>query len=222
MLKIDNLQFIYTKDKKIYRYSLYAKEGEVVSIMGKSGSGKSTLLDILAGFLEPCGGSALYNEVNFLDKLPEKRPVSILFQDYNLFEYLNVEQNIGVGIDKSFKITKEKSVKIKKILNKVDLKGYEKREVSSLSGGEKQRVALSRVLLMNRPILLLDEPFGGLDKETKIEMLKLVKKITLEQKLITIMVTHDAFDVELIADKRYEILQKDGKKPENILKGIMC
>ncbi len=209
MLKIDNLQFFYNKNKKIYQYDLNAASSEIVSIMGKSGSGKSTLLDIIAGFLEPIEGEALYNDKNFLTLEPQNRPVSILFQKYNLFEYLNVEQNIAVGIDKSFKITKNKSFVISQILKEVNLENYQKRAVSSLSGGEQQRVALARVLVMNRPILLLDEPFGGLDKTTKTDMLNLVKDITVEKKLITIMVTHDEYDSTLIASKHYFIKEND-------------
>lgn len=203
MLEINDLQFYYDKNKKIYRYDLTAKKSEVVSIMGKSGSGKSTLLDILAGFLEPIGGEALYNKENFLNLEPQNRPLSILFQNYNLFEYLNVEQNIAVGIDKSFKITKDKSSEISQILKEIGLENYQKRSVASLSGGEQQRVALARVLVMNRPVLLLDEPFGGLDKEIKTDMLKLVKEITIDKKLITLMVTHDKYDSDLIANKHY-------------------
>jgi thiamine transport system ATP-binding protein len=209
VLEINDLEFYYDKNKKIYRYDLIAKKCEVVSIMGKSGSGKSTLLDILAGFLKPICGEALYNKKNFLNLEPQNRPLSILFQNYNLFEYLNVEQNIAVGIDKSFKITKEKYYKISKILKEIGLENYQKRAISSLSGGEQQRVALARVLVMNRPVLLLDEPFGGLDKEMKTEMLKLVKDITIEKKLITLMVTHDEYDSDLIANKHYHMQESN-------------
>ena len=214
MLKIDNLEFFYNNKQKIYRYNLKALPNEVVSIMGKSGSGKSTLLDIIAGFLEPKSGKILYNDLNILTLPPQKRPLCILFQKYNLFEYLSVEQNIAVGIDGSFKLNKKKSLMISKILKDVDLENYQKRVVSSLSGGEQQRVAIARILVMKKPILLLDEPFGALDKKTKTDMLKLIKKITLKKELITLMVTHDKYDSDLIADSFY--IMKEEKK-ENIL-----
>ncbi len=209
MLKIDNIEFFYDKNQKIYRYNLKASIAQVVSIMGKSGSGKSTLLDILAGFLEPVKGKALYNGIDILTLPPQKRPVCILFQKHNLFEYLNVEQNIAVGIDGSFKITKEKSLKISRILKDINLDNYQKREVSSLSGGEQQRVAIARILVMKKPILLLDEPFGALDKESKTDMLKLIKEITLKKELITVMVTHDKYDSDLIADSFYFVKESD-------------
>ena len=214
MLKIDNLEFFYDANKKIYRYNLEATAPQVVSVMGKSGSGKSTLMDILSGFLEPKKGKVLYNGLDILTLPPQKRPLCILFQKHNLFEYLNVEQNIAVGIDGSFKITKEKSSIISKILKDVSLENYDKREVSTLSGGEQQRVAIARMLVMKKPILLLDEPFGALDKESKTDMLMLIKDITLKKELITLMVTHDKYDSDLIADSFY--LMKEDKK-ENIL-----
>ncbi len=216
MLEVKDVIFYYKEEEIRYNYNFSVKESQIVSIMGKSGSGKSTLLDILSGFLEPYSGKALLDGVNFLDKPIEDRPITILFQQYNLFEYLSVEQNIAVGIDDSFKVDKKKNRLIADILERVGLKGFEKRKADKLSGGEKQRVAIARSIIRNKPVLLLDEPFGALDKETKKEMLQLVKKITIEKKLHTIMVTHDEYDSQLIADVKY--LLKDGilTKQENI------
>ncbi len=215
MLKIDNLEFYYNSDHKIYRYELEAKTSQIVSIMGKSGSGKSTLLDILAGFLKPKSGRVLFGEIDILSLPPQKRPLCILFQKYNLFEYLSVEQNIAVGVDGSFKVTKKKLPIISNILKDVKLDNYQKRELSTLSGGEQQRVAIARTLVMKRPILLLDEPFVALDKESKTDMLKLIKEITLKNNLITLMVTHDKYDSDLIADKCYIVVESEN---ENRLK----
>ncbi len=209
MLEVRDVSFYYKEQNLSYNYTFNALDSQVVSIMGKSGSGKSTLLDILSGFLKANSGEALLDGENFLDKPIEKRPLTILFQQHNLFEYLSVEQNIAVGIDGSFKLDKKKSFTVSEILERVGLKGYGKRISSTLSGGEKQRVAIARSIVRNRPVLLLDEPFGALDKETKTEMLHLVKEITIEKKLHTIMVTHDEFDSQLIADLLY--LLKDGK-----------
>ncbi len=216
MLKISDLEFFYDSEQKIYRYNLEASSSKVVSIMGKSGSGKSTLLDILSGFLEPKKGKVLYDDTDILTLPPQKKPLCILFQKYNLFEYLNVEQNIAVGIDGSFKITKEKSFIISNILKDINLENYQKRKVSSLSGGEQQRVAIARILVMKKPILLLDEPFGALDKQTKTDMLKLIKDITLKNKLITLMVTHDKYDSDLIADSFY--MMKENEKENELVK----
>ncbi len=206
MLKIKNLKFYYEKDSKFYNYSLEAKRSQIVSIMGPSGSGKSTLLDLISGFLTPSSGRMYWDNLDFTNIPPEQRPVTILFQQYNLFEHLSVERNIAVGIDRSFSLTKRKRAIISKILEEVGLKGYEKKLSSELSGGEQQRVALSRSLVRNRPILLLDEPFSNLDKQTKIQMLNLVKKITLKNQFSTLMITHDEEDGKLIANKKYELI----------------
>ncbi len=206
MLKIKNLKFYYKKDSKLYDYSLEANKSQIVSIMGPSGSGKSTFLDLVAGFLTPNSGEMCWNDLNFTKLSPEKRPITILFQQYNLFEHLSVERNIAVGIDRSFSLDKSKKIVISKILEEVGLRGYEKKLCSKLSGGEQQRVALSRSLVRNRPILLLDEPFSSLDRQIRIQMLNLVKEITLKNQFCTLMITHDKEDSKLIANKQYELI----------------
>ena len=182
-----------------YDFSLEANCGEVAGIVGASGNGKSTLLDLISGFLEPLGGTITYNKKEIANLPPEKRPVTILFQNYNLFEHLSVEKNVLLGAQNSSK--KE----IQEILVDVGLKKQEKKRASSLSGGQQQRVALARALLRDKPILLLDEPFTGLDFKTRETMLELVKHITKSKDICTIMVTHDLNDCKKIADKTYEV-----------------
>ena len=204
MLKIKNLQYSYenSNSKENYTYNLEVKEQEIVAILGESGSGKSTLLDLIAGFIEALDGSITLNQKELLALGVEKRPISILFQNYNLFEHLNVKKNILLGLGKTY-LKDEK--RVSNILKDVGLEEFENTLSSQLSGGQQQRVALARVLLRNKPILLLDEPFSGLDEQTKIIMLDLVKSITQEHKLHTIMVTHDKHDCERIASKVYKM-----------------
>ena len=204
MLKIKDLQYKYknSNTKENYTYNLEVQESEIVAILGQSGSGKSTLLDLIAGFIEPLSGNILLNQKELLTLSVEKRPMSILFQNYNLFEHLNVQKNILLGLEKT-NIDDKKAVS--NILKKVGLEKFEHTLSSQLSGGQQQRVALARVLLRNKPILLLDEPFTGLDEQTKIIMLDLVKNITQEHKLHTIMVTHDIQDCKRIASKVYRM-----------------
>lgn len=199
MLEIKNLQYKYEKTENIYTYNLSVNPKEIVGILGQSGSGKSTLLDLIAGFIESNQGSIKLNQKELLNLSVERRPMSILFQNHNLFEHLNVEKNILLGLNKV------KSEDIKTILKKIELDGYEKKQVSKLSGGQQQRVALARVLLRKEPILLLDEPFTGLDDKTRIMMLKLVEKITKENNLYTIMVTHNLDDCKQIANRVYKM-----------------
>ena len=179
--------------------------GEIVAILGQSGSGKSTLLDLIAGFLYASSGSIKWDE-NDLTHLPvEKRPMTILFQNHNLFEHLTVRKNILLGVSKVLKEATEDVHKVQSILKEVGLDPYEHTLASLLSGGQQQRVALARVLIRREPILLLDEPFTGLDQDTRIEMLDLVKKITIENNLHTIIVTHELQDAKRIANSVYRV-----------------
>jgi len=205
LLKINNLQYQYKNADDLYTYSVEVQPSEVVAILGQSGSGKSTLLDIIAGFIEPSAGSIKLNEQELLGQSVEKRPITILFQNHNLFEHLTVQKNILLGVNKTLKDSIEEVEKVQDILKEVGLEEYEHKLASELSGGQQQRVALARVLMRREPILLLDEPFSGLDDATRIEMLELVQKMTKEHKLHTIMVTHDLDDCDRIANHVYKM-----------------
>ncbi|NQY21272.1 MAG: ATP-binding cassette domain-containing protein [Campylobacteraceae bacterium] len=202
MIKIKDLEYQYKSSELIYTYNLEVNQGEIVAILGQSGSGKSTLLDLLAGFIEPSKGFILLNEKDLLSLSVEKRPMSILFQNHNLFEHLNVQKNILLGLGK---IKNDHIKKVQNILKEVELENFEYTLSSQLSGGQQQRVALARVLIRDQPILLLDEPFTGLDEQTRLIMLDLVQKITKEHKLHTIMVTHEIEDCKKIANKVYKM-----------------
>ena len=205
MLNIENVTYQYKNTKDTYTYTLACKSSEVVAILGQSGSGKSTLLDIIAGFIEPTAGSITLDGVELLGKPIEKRTITILFQNHNLFEHLTVQKNILLGVNKTLKDSIEEVEKVQDILKEVGLDAHEHKLASELSGGQQQRVALARVLMRREPILLLDEPFSGLDDTTRIEMLELVQKITQEHQLHTIMVTHDLDDCERIANHVYKM-----------------
>ena len=205
MLKIDNLQYQYKDANDTYTYDLKVEPGEIVAVLGQSGSGKSTLLDLIAGFVEPDSGSMKLDDLELTSLPVKKRSVTILFQNHNLFEHLTVQKNILLGVNKALKDTIEEVEKVHVILKEVGLQKYEYTLASKLSGGQQQRVALARVLIRREPILLLDEPFTGLDEITRLEMLDLVKRITVEHKLHTIMVTHEAEDGERIANHIYRM-----------------
>ncbi len=205
MLSVLNVQYRYKDANDVYTYTLNVKPKEVVAIVGQSGSGKSTLLDIIAGFVEPSFGSITLDEKELLGLRVEKRPVSILFQAHNLFEHLSVQKNILLGVSKVLKDSMDQVQKVQAILKEVGLEAFEHTLASRLSGGQQQRVALARVLMRREAVLLLDEPFVGLDEKTRTEMLDLVKKITVEHGLHTIMVTHEKEDCERIANKVYKM-----------------
>lgn len=206
LLKITNLTYQHNNAEDLYTYSMHVKPKEIVAILGQSGSGKSTLLDLLAGFLPASSGIIELDGNELMQESVEQRPITILFQQHNLFEHLSVQKNILLGISKTLKSSQADIQKVETILKEVGLEKYRNTLVSSLSGGQQQRVALARVLIRREPILLLDEPFTGLDVDTRVEMLDLVKKITLENSLHTIMVTHEIQDCERIADRVYKVL----------------
>jgi len=199
MLKIDNVTYTYPQSTVTYRYDLEVNPKEVIAVLGASGSGKSTLLDIMAGFLIPKEGKMMLDGVDFTSLPTAKRPLSILFQKHNLFEHLSVIKNLLLGMS-SPDLSKAES-----ILKEVGLEGYGNKMANALSGGQQQRVALARVLLRDKPVLLLDEPFNGLDSDTRKEMLALVKTMTVQNSLHTVMVTHDMSDVEAIASRAYKM-----------------
>jgi len=205
LLNIQNLQYQYKNAKDIYTYNFEIKHSEVVAILGQSGSGKSTLLDIVAGFIEPSKGSVKLDNQELLGLSVEKRPITILFQSDNLFEHLTVQKNILLGVNKVLKDSIEEVEKVNDILKEVGLEKYEHTLVSNLSGGQQQRVALARVLIRREPILLLDEPFTGLDEKIRIEMLDLVKHITYKYHLHTMMITHEVEDSERIANEVFKM-----------------
>jgi thiamine transport system ATP-binding protein len=194
LLKIDDLSYRY--DGKTYRYDLICNEGEIVAVMGGSGSGKSTLLDLIAGFLDPLSGEILLDGEDLVKKDIKSRNITILFQYDNLFEHLSVEKNLSLGVEKR---------DFKEILKEVGLQGYESKLAANLSGGQAQRVALARALLKESKILLLDEPFSGLDQKNRLIMLDLISKITKEKKLHTILITHNEDDVKQLGCKVYKM-----------------
>ncbi|HHX2257050.1 thiamine ABC transporter ATP-binding protein [Haemophilus influenzae] len=171
-------------------FNLNVKAGERVAIIGESGAGKSTLLNLIAGFEFPAQGEIWLNDKNHTRSAPYERPVSMLFQENNLFPHLTVQQNLALGIKPSLKLTTLEQEKIEQVACSVGLGDYLQRLPNSLSGGQKQRVALARCLLRDKPILLLDEPFSALDQKLRVEMLALIAKLCDEKDLTLLLVTH--------------------------------
>ena len=170
----------------------------VIAVIGPSGGGKSTLLAVIAGFLMPDQGNILWNGKAITDDLPGKRPVATLFQDNNLFPHLNVLTNVALAISQSGKPSTGVRQRTSEVLARVGLQGFENRMPSELSGGQQSRVALARVLLTERPIVLMDEPFAALGPAQRKEMLLLVKEVLPHATIL--MVTHDPEDAK-IAEK---------------------
>ncbi len=183
--------------------------GARVGILGPSGAGKSTLLAAIAGFLKPAKGRILWEGRDLTEIDPGERPVSIVFQDNNLFPHLTVYQNAALGFRPSLKLSADENARVHHCLARVGLEGYGERRPGALSGGQQSRVALARVLLRQRPLLLLDEPFAALGPALKTEMLDMVRDLADETGATALMVTHDPGDAKRFAQQT--ILLADGR-----------
>lgn len=183
--------------------------GARVAVVGPSGAGKSTLLAAIAGFQPLAAGRILWDGCDLSPLLPGQRPISILFQDNNLFPHLTAAQNVGLGLRPDLRLAPAERQRVAAALARVGLEGFADRKPGALSGGQQSRVALARALLRARPLLLLDEPFSALGPALKAEMLALVRDIVTEGGATLLMVTHDPRDAERIADQT--ILVAEGR-----------
>jgi len=180
---------------------LSVQTGEIVAIIGPSGAGKSTLLNVISGFFRSVSGRVLWNGSDITAEPPGERPLSIVFQDNNLFPHLTAFQNVALGIRPSLKLTKPESERVMQALNRVGLKGLQNRKPAALSGGQQSRVTLARVLVRGRPLILLDEPFAALGPALRVEMLDLVAELARAEGATLLMVTHHPADAIRIADQ---------------------
>ena len=205
MLIADRLTFAYPGTNRPYDFSFEARPGEVTAISGASGSGKSTLLDLIAGFLSPTGGELRLDGRDLVPLPPEQRPVSILFQSESLFEHLSAERNVELGLPASAPASERRAL-VKSALEQVGVAAVGPQRAETLSGGEKQRVALARTLVRDRPVLLLDEPFSALDDVSRSAIRTLVGTLTHERKWVTLLVTHHHDDIEAMAARHYRLV----------------
>ena len=179
---------------------LTIETGQRVAIIGASGSGKSTLLDVIAGFLVPLSGKIRWSDQDITTLAPADRPISILFQDTNLFPHLTILRNLALALNPSTgRLRAGDRDRIEAVLSRVGLPGFAERRLSEMSGGQQSRAALARVLLQGRPVLLLDEPFAALGPALKIEMLDLVAEVAEAEGLTVLLVSHDPQDARRFA-----------------------
>ncbi|OYU41348.1 MAG: thiamine ABC transporter ATP-binding protein [Pseudorhodobacter sp. PARRP1] len=183
--------------------------GDRVALIGPSGAGKSTLLMALAGFIAPVQGRILWQGEDLAQVAPGARPLTILFQDQNLFPHLTLAQNLGLGLSPTLRLTPAQTAQIDTALGRVGLAGMGARKPGQLSGGQQGRAALARALLRARPVLLLDEPFAALGPALKAEMLELLDEVATATGAAVLMVTHDPNDAKRFADKT--VLVADGR-----------
>jgi len=205
VLKIRQLEFSYAladdADMAGMNFDLDVAAGEVLSLIGPSGSGKSTLLSLIAGFVSASNGQILVRNIDIQALSPAQRPVTIVFQEHNLFPHLDLFTNVALGVNPSLKLTSEQASAVAEALQKLGLGGLEKRLPGQLSGGQRQRVALARALVREREILLLDEPFAALGPALREEMIELVKALVAKQGMAALLVSHQPADA-LLASAR--------------------
>ena len=182
-------------------FSLEVAAGECVALIGPSGAGKSTLLALIAGFESPESGRVAIEGRDVTGLEPALRPVSIVFQEHNLFPHLDVAANVGLGLHPALRLKPEDHAEIERALEGVGLTGLDRRRPSQLSGGQRQRVALARALVRRRPVLLLDEPFAALGPALRHEMLNLLGRLRRDRGLAVLMVSHHPDDARHIAER---------------------
>jgi len=198
-LEIRDLRFTY--EDLVMRFDLDAEAGECIGVIGPSGAGKSTLLSLIGGFERPLGGTIRVDGRDITSLPPSERPVTSLFQDFNLFPHLTVADNVGLGRNPGLKLNMADREHVALALRQVGLAGFEARLPGQLSGGERQRVALARSLIRHRPLLLLDEPYAALGPALRIEMLELTDRLRKAEGLTVLLVTHDPSEATRIAGR---------------------
>ncbi len=185
------------------RFSL--ADGEGVALMGPSGAGKSSILSVIAGFYQAARSEVIFRGKRLDGLQPAERPLTILFQEHNLFSHLTIWQNIAIGLDPRLKLNPAQAEVVSDALQWVGLSGFEQRMPATLSGGQKQRVALARCLAREQPLLLLDEPFTGLDQQRHAEMRELVKLLITEKKMTLVLSTHQPKDAKWLCSQVVEV-----------------
>ena len=180
--------------------NLYVKKGEFITFLGPSGCGKTTTLRLIAGFDTPTQGRILLNGQDIASLPPYERPINTVFQRYALFPHMNIYENIAFGLRQKKMKEDVISKKVKKVLELVDLEGFEKRTVATLSGGQQQRIAIARAVVNEPEILLLDEPLGALDLKMRKEMQLELKEMHDRLGITFIYVTHDQEEALTMSD----------------------
>ncbi|MCA6971284.1 thiamine ABC transporter ATP-binding protein ThiQ [Pectobacterium carotovorum] len=207
MIALEKLTYFY--QHLPMHFDFHVKPGERIAILGPSGAGKSTLLNLVAGFLMADSGELRLNGTSHRETPPAKRPVSILFQENNLFPHLTIGQNIALGLHPGLRLSAEQRETLRQIADRVGLADLLDRLPSQVSGGQRQRAALARCLVRHQPILLLDEPFSALDPALRQEMLDLVESVCEERQFTLLMVSHNLDDAMRIAKRT--VLIVDGQ-----------
>lgn len=189
--------------------NLSINSGEFICLLGPSGCGKTTVLRMIAGFEIPTEGNIEIGGKDIAYLTPDKRGISMVFQNYALFPHMNVYDNIAYGLKLQKKSKSEIDERVHKILDLMKMEDFAERVPSQMSGGQQQRVSLARALIMNSAVLLFDEPLSNLDAKLRLHMRDEIRKLQQEVGITSIYVTHDQAEAMALSDKI--VLMKDGE-----------
>lgn len=208
IISLKNIAVDFDGERVLNGINLDIHDKEFVTFLGPSGCGKTTTLRIIGGFVEPTEGDVFFDGVRINDLPPHKRELNTVFQRYALFPHLNVFENVEFGLKIKKLPENERKARVKEMLELVNLKGYERRDINQLSGGQQQRVAIARALVNHPKVLLLDEPLGALDLKLRKEMQAELKRIQQSLEITFIYVTHDQEEALTMSDR--VVVLKDG------------
>lgn len=207
MLEVGQLTYRYPVEQcEPMIFDLDVAAGEILSIIGPSGSGKSTLLNLIAGFLDADSGSIRVDGESIGHLPSAQRPVTMVFQQHNLFPHLDLYTNIALGADPSLKLDPAQREAVSSAIARLGLRGFEGRKPGALSGGQRQRVTLARAMVRARRVLLLDEAFAALGPALRSELIELVADLVRERGIAALLVSHQPRDA-LIASARTAFVQ---------------
>ena len=200
LVRLQNISVKFDDDVILNNISLDINEKEFVTLLGPSGCGKTTTLRILGGFMKPDSGDVIFEGKRINDLPPYERQINTIFQKYALFPHLNVYENVAFGLRVQKKPENEIKQTVNEMLELVNLKGFNKRDINSLSGGQQQRVSIARALAVKPRVLLLDEPLGALDLKLRKDMQIELKNIQQRLGITFVYVTHDQEEALSMSD----------------------
>ena len=209
LIELKNICKSFDGEQVLSNINLYINDKEFITFLGPSGCGKTTTLRIIGGFETPDSGELIFDGKNIADVPPYRRNVNTVFQKYALFPHLNVYENIAFGLRISKVNEEDIRIRVKEMLELVNLRGFERKNVTMLSGGQQQRVAIARALINHPKVLLLDEPLGALDLKLRKDMQNELKNIQHKTGITFVYVTHDQEEALSMSDT--VVVMADGK-----------
>ena len=200
-LDIIDMTKLYKNGDGVKNIFLQVKEGELLTLLGPSGCGKTTILRTIGGFIDVTSGDITIDGKSIVAMPPEKRPTSMVFQSYNLWPHMTVKQNLEYGLKLRKVPAAEREKRIAEGLALVKMTGFETKYPGQMSGGQQQRIAIARSLLLEPSVLLLDEPFSALDAKIRMQMREELRKIQTDLNITVVFVTHDQEEAMMISDR---------------------